>query len=200
MDISSFNGGNVNQWQAFWPNTAASSFFWNKALNRAQGCTKMHCPWTQYLPIEGKFSATYAQSGHILVDQLGKESLWREWYLLPGAHIWQWPEFPSLGLSQPQIYMCRASGCPTSSKPWEELLALYKEMATTVAPDFECKSPPLPPSGLSSGALVAIIVASSVVGVILVAGLAFLGHKACTAKQQDANREEVQAHAVVVEK
>ena len=107
MDMSSFNGGNVKTWDTFWPSAAPASFFWHSIFNtpERQSCgASSSCPWAKYLPIPGVVEASYAQSGHILLDQLGANSLWREWYRLPSSQHLAW--WPKVDLFQPLISYC----------------------------------------------------------------------------------------------
>jgi hypothetical protein len=145
MDITSFNGGNVNQWNDFWPTAAPASFFWNTVLSTpsSQGCSGFDCPWSHYLPVPGKITASYAQSGHILVDQLGEESLWREWYLLPGSHhVDFWPAFGNL--ANPAATYADASTGDFIIGPafWQQLHHLYQQAKIAAPATFQCDCVP----------------------------------------------------------
>ena len=140
MDLSAFNGGNKNMWDDFWVEGSTSSYFYHALFGTqtCEGTTEVRCPWAQYLPLLGGLKGSYTQTSHVLADQTGEGSLWREWYTIPASHhldVW-----PKADIGMPLLACLDQKSCAAMihTEPWEELLAVYRMAVTTPPKYFHC--------------------------------------------------------------
>lgn len=136
-DISSFNGGNVNKWNHWWPAASISSYAFHTLFEESAAAS-----FQVLMPLPGRTSASYAQTAQVLIDQFGENTLPREWYLVSSqTHLDWWPTVSMRKLESPL----------EDQTAWDQLVSLYKQAAATEPQYLQCIGgervhPPSPPS------------------------------------------------------
>jgi len=99
MDSAAFAGGNVEEYDHFWPTVMYGAIVgdilhgpWTGIGQRLRqkGAAKRHYAQTLLLPLPTKAMARF-NFNMMFVKEMGPEALPREWYVMPGhKHYWYW--------------------------------------------------------------------------------------------------------------